>query len=106
LEDFSRPLNILFFNSTKGFENSEDKEPINEKDCNIEEIFKDISKNSNNLSDDEEIPEGSFLNIKEALRAGYIFEVFEEVLEIEGVFEIIEEGFEYMRRFPRKSKHI
>jgi hypothetical protein len=44
------------------------------------------------------------LNIKKALSAGYAFEIFKEALEVRGIFEIIKKEFEYVRRFPRKSK--
>jgi hypothetical protein len=56
LEDLSRPLNILFFNLTERFEDSENRESINEKNYDIEEIFESASENLNDLSDDEEIP--------------------------------------------------
>jgi hypothetical protein len=104
LENLLRPLNASFFNLTERFENSENGESINEKNCDIKEIFESASENLNNLSDDEKVPESNFLNIEEILRAGYAFEIFKEAFEAGRVLEIIEEKFEYMRKSPRKPK--
>jgi hypothetical protein len=97
LEQLPRPPNTPFFNLTEDSENSENKESISEKDSNNEEIFENASENSDN-SDNQEVVDSSFLNIEEALRTGEALETLEEAFQADGVFEITEKNFEYVRR--------